>query len=419
MLDHVIVVGAGIGGLSAAAALAPFCKHITVLDKDRLVDGVRKAIPQGAHIHILLRAGLQSLEHLLPGISDELEANGSVRIYLGRDQQTHEFGQWMPQRDLGVYFLSQSRPFLESVVRKRVMQLDNVTIRSGARVSQINVSMTDTQTKPSVELADGEHIAADAIVDAAGCSGPFIKKMDKSLGGLVRTDTFQSDIFYSTAHFKKVAPWDQQNENILIIPDPGHSSIGGSLLSVEGDRWCVSLHGRKGAKPPKDFAQWQEFAQYLPDQRIWDRIKNAPITHEIKTFRKPLSTWRRFDLCEKLPHGYLPAGDTFTSFNPIYGQGMTVALGHAFSLRQSLEQYSDDFNTMRSHYITRASKWSQFAWKRATTYDAYYSDSQEKASKLAIIKKMVLAQHIKVKDDAEFHLKIANQSQMLELLAQG
>ena len=415
MFNHVIVVGAGIGGLSAAAALSPFSQTVSVLDKDTLKQGVRKAIPQGAHIHILLRAGLESLEYLLPNIGEELEAKGSVRIYLGTDQQTHEFGEWMPQQDLGLYFLSQSRPFLESVIRERVRQLDNVIVRDNTRVKHINVSLDDA-IKPSLELSDGEHLEADIIVDAAGRSGPLINQLEKSFGTLVRTDTYQSDIFYSTAHFQKVAPWDKQNENILIIPDPSHSNIGGSLLSVEGDRWCVSLHGRKGAKPPKDYEQWLQFAQNLPDLRIWERIKNAPLTDEIKSFRKPLSTWRRFDLSEKLPHGYLPAGDTFTSFNPIYGQGMTVALGHALSLKKSLEKSFDDFDSMRSDYIQAATKWSQAAWKKATSYDAYYSDDQTKASHLAIIKKMVLAQHLKVKDDRDFHLKLASQSQMLDLI---
>jgi phytoene dehydrogenase-like protein len=66
-----VVIGAGIGGLTAAAAIAPFFDHITVLDGDELPENAetRKAVAQGQHLHTLLKGGEFFIEDLLPALA--------------------------------------------------------------------------------------------------------------------------------------------------------------------------------------------------------------------------------------------------------------------------------------------------------------------------------------------------------------
>ena len=57
--ERAIVVGGGLGGLSAARALSDRFRQVVVLDRDELPDGAtpRPGVPQGKHPHGLLGGG--------------------------------------------------------------------------------------------------------------------------------------------------------------------------------------------------------------------------------------------------------------------------------------------------------------------------------------------------------------------------
>ena len=71
-----VVIGAGMGGLAAAKAVAPHFEKVTVLDRDVLPGGPapRAGTPQARHVHGLLAGGQKALEELFPGVTDELDA---------------------------------------------------------------------------------------------------------------------------------------------------------------------------------------------------------------------------------------------------------------------------------------------------------------------------------------------------------
>ena len=82
---HAVVIGAGMGGLAAAKAVAPYFDKVIVLDRDALPDGPapRAGTPQARHAHGLLAGGQKALEELFPGIESELAKAGAVSLNVG------------------------------------------------------------------------------------------------------------------------------------------------------------------------------------------------------------------------------------------------------------------------------------------------------------------------------------------------
>ena len=56
----------------------------------------------------------------------------------------------------------------------------------------------------------------------------------------------------------------------------------------------------------------------------------------------PTSRWRRYDKLDRFPAGIFPFGDAVVSFNPTFGQGMTMTSIQAGNLRAVLESPDAD-----------------------------------------------------------------------------
>jgi 2-polyprenyl-6-methoxyphenol hydroxylase-like FAD-dependent oxidoreductase len=85
--ERAIVVGCGLGGLSAARALSGRFRQVVIVDRDEPPDGAtpRPGVPQGKHPHGVLAGGLNALEQLFPGFGDALGRAGAVPINRGFD----------------------------------------------------------------------------------------------------------------------------------------------------------------------------------------------------------------------------------------------------------------------------------------------------------------------------------------------
>ena len=167
-----IVVGAGIGGLAAAAALSRHVADVLVVDRDTLPDdnAPRLGVGQGAHTHQLLKAGELALERLLPGITDDFVAAGAVQMTVGRDLKVYDFGGWMDDFDAGFAVTSLSRPAYEGVLRRRVIALGNVRFQGETPVRRFVV---EAGRCTGIELEDGAMLGADLVVDSTGLVTPI------------------------------------------------------------------------------------------------------------------------------------------------------------------------------------------------------------------------------------------------------
>jgi len=347
-----LVLGGSIAGLLAARVLADVFDQVTVVERDALphdgshsTDGVmeyRKGVPQGRHIHGLMPGGQRALEVLFPGLGADLQARGApvldqlgqARILLGghRFVRTHS----------GLNVVSASRPLLERCVRDRVRALPNVEFVDGCDVVGVRLAadrsrVTGAHVLPRADSSAAEVLHADLLVDALGRSSPMPRWLHELGLTTPDEDRVASDVGYASM-IVRLAPDALQGDLAVINgPRPGQPR-GAGLATIEGDRCILTLMGMTGAHPPTDPAGVIAFVRSLEFPDIADALGDHEALGRIAGFRVPASLWRRYDRLGDLPGGMVSIGDAMCSFNPIYGQGITVAALQALTLHHHLER---------------------------------------------------------------------------------
>jgi 2-polyprenyl-6-methoxyphenol hydroxylase-like FAD-dependent oxidoreductase len=202
---HAIVVGGGMAGLLAAAAMSNFFEAVTICECDDLEDDdeVRPGVPQGAHIHTLLGYGAQSIERLLPEFNRRLYKAGAVKIRRNLDIWFHDFRGPTPRRDVGILTPTMTQPLLERVTRQIVLERGNVTLRRGAGCT-IRIENGDA-TGVMFEGPDGGFLEGDLIIDASGRNSRLAKHLADAGFGEVESQDLRILMTYTSGLFRPPA----------------------------------------------------------------------------------------------------------------------------------------------------------------------------------------------------------------------
>ena len=344
-----VVVGAGMGGLTAAQALAAHFERVLVLEADVLRDEAkdRAGVPQGKHVHLLLAGGLRALGELFPGFEHDLARAGAVPMRTGLDirAETPAFTPF-PQRDLGIRAFAMSRPLVELTARRRVQANRAIEIRQRCRVQEL-VTGAGGVTGVRYENAEGtaETAKADFVVDASG-RGTLTLRLLEMLGRPAPSETtIGVDLTYATAVFEIPAGAPTDWKGVFTIP--AGDGRGGLMLPLEGNRWILTVAGRHSVKPPGDETGFMEYVHGLRTPTIWEAISRAKRLGDIARFGFSVSTRRHYDALPEFPAGVVPLGDAVCRFNPIYGQGMSVAAQEAVGLGRLLGRRAGEPEPLR------------------------------------------------------------------------
>ena len=345
-----VVVGAGMGGLTAAKAVSAHFERVMVLDRDALPDEphARPGTPQARHGHVLLVGGQQALAELFPGVEAEFAGAGAVPTRLGLDIRVERPGyDPFPKRDLGLTALCMSRALIEFVTRRQLARASNVAFRARCRVKEL-VPAKDGSAVAGVRYEDAEGrqqtMSADLVVEASGRAQLTLAFL-ASIGAAKPDETeIGIDQAYSSAVFQ--IPDDAPTGwlGLMHLPGAPQTSRGAFLFPMEETRWIVSLGGNHGDAPPADMEGFMAFAKSLRTPTLYDAVNRARPLGDIARYVLPSSVRRHFERLERFPHGLVPIADSICRFNPVFGQGMSVAaqeacvLGRLLASRASLPQ---------------------------------------------------------------------------------
>lgn len=374
-----VVMGGSISGMLAARVLADFFDEVIIVEADdpSYDKNARKRVPQGQHSHVLLQAGQQVLERLFPNFIAELIADGSVVSDFTHDLEWFHFGKWKKRFESGIVGVQQTRPFLEWHIQRRLRHYSNINLRNSCLVVGF-VFSSDQKTIRGVKVGkpDGlgdEDILCDFVVDATGY-GSQSRKWMPDAASQSPMETVKIDLFYATRFYQTDGSqlgW----KNLMISAQLPAQPYAGVILSFEDNKFGVTLGGYL-KQPPKTDEEFRLIARSLPQPHIHDFLRNAIPVSDLNTYRIPSQVRNRFDRSNNMPSHLVVLGDAYCRFDPLYGQGMSVAALEAELLANELRNMKDrgELNTFHNRFYRKLVRITQGPWDMAITESFRHPD---------------------------------------------
>ncbi|EEM83636.1 FAD-dependent oxidoreductase [Bacillus thuringiensis] len=372
MFNKAIVIGGSMAGKFAAKALSTSFKEVIIIEADERWDGKssRKRVPQSNHPHVLLKGGENAIEELFPNITNELIEGGSIINNFTRDLKWHQFGLWKQPFIGEVHMIQQSRPLLEWHIQKRIHQISNITIKYETlvkgllvdaklnKVCGVKVKYLETNTQ--------EEVHADLVVDASGFGSKSIEWL-REYEIKVQEEKVRIDLFYATKMFKLKENEELDCCNMLMSPSFPDNPYGVLIQTIEDNRYFVTFSGYANEKAPQTDDEFYDFAENLSISNVTDFLNKAEGITDIKTYKIPYQVRRRFDLVNNVPEGLLVIGDAQCRFDPVFGQGISVAAMEAHQLQLLLQDRKQLDKTFTQQFYKKAATIIETAWDMTTT----------------------------------------------------
>ncbi len=214
-------------------------------------------------------------------------------------------------------------------------------------------------------MAEAPAIGADLVMDATGRASQSPQWLEAIGYPKPAEERLEIALGYTTRIFRRQAS-DLDGDLSVVIPQASGGKRGGVILAQEGDRWTVTLFSHFGEYPPTELNGFIEYSKTLPAPYIYEVVRHAEPLCDGAMMRFPASVRRLYERLGRFPAGFLVIGDAISSFNPIYGQGMSCAALQAMELRKVLTRGTGN---LAHRFFAKAAKVVDTPWSLVVAND--------------------------------------------------
>jgi 2-polyprenyl-6-methoxyphenol hydroxylase-like FAD-dependent oxidoreductase len=348
---NIIVMGAGLNGLSTAMLLARDGHEVTVLERDICApppdaDKVwhgwqRRGVLHFRLPHLMAPRWRQLVEQELPEVLVELQALGGQRVNM------LDLAQWPEAVRGGVRpgderfdTIAARRPLVEAALAIIADRTPGVQVRRGIEVTGFTAEAglaADIPHVTGVVTRTGSTLYAELVIDAGGRNSPT-SRMLVGIGAAAPFEDRRPDgfVFYCR-HFRScdgtLPPFRgmQHYQGISVTSGPGDAGTwAASFVTSSRERHLGALRDRDG---------WDRVAALYPD--VAPLAAGEPIT-EVEVTAMP-DRYRRFIVDDQpVVTGLLVLGDAWACTNPALGRGSSIGMLHACAIRDVLRDVNAD-----------------------------------------------------------------------------
>lgn len=364
-----VVMGAGVAGLSTALLLARDGHQVTVLDRDALEGGPprdatgwsRPGVPHFLLPHAFIPRGRELLRDHFPDVYDALIGAGAHDV----DTRPKIPGT-VRASDEQLQYVAVRRPLIEWALRRAVHDESSVQVCGGSRVTAL--CLRDGRAY-GVEV-DGRELTAELVVDALGRRSPAREWLVQAGVAVAPVHSSDCSVVYYSRYYRQRLGFELPDGPWLFGPRGDLGYLGFSLFPGDNRAFAALLAVPTGDPQWRDLNNAEVFeaaVASIPAMRAWvDPDRVDPITAVL-----PMAGLRNtlLDAEPMLAAGLVPVGDAYGHLDPVLAHGLAFAMIHAVELTRSLRDH-DTLSQALTDYGTSTKPHLRERYDFATALDS-------------------------------------------------
>ncbi|MBV9386643.1 MAG: hypothetical protein JOZ78_09470, partial [Chroococcidiopsidaceae cyanobacterium CP_BM_ER_R8_30] len=296
---------------------------------------------------------------------------------------------WAPRSASDLRTRACTRNLLELLIRQRLSQLQPIKLLDATKVTALLTNPERTVVTGVYLQEQGGttvELPAQLVIDASGRHSQtpqWLKQLEYEMPQETIVNSF---LGYSSRLYEYLGNRPDYKALYIMPQAPAHTR-GSVMYQVEGGRWMVSLIGVGRDYPPSDEQGFLDFAQSLRSPEVYQAIKEGHSCSPISSYRGTENCCRHYEQLSRFPANFAVVGDAVCAFNPVYGQGMTVATLGALTLQQCLQHQRDSqqgLTGFSQRFQKQLARVNSTPWMMATGDDFRWSTTEGKAPGLSV-----------------------------------